>query len=32
VIESVNVDRDGVPIQWAQSHFCADRVRLTVGG
>ncbi|MBL8570222.1 MAG: phosphonate metabolism transcriptional regulator PhnF [Phreatobacter sp.] len=32
VIESVNVDRDGVPIQWARSHFSADRVRLTVGG
>jgi GntR family phosphonate transport system transcriptional regulator len=32
LIESLNVDRDGVPIQWAQSHFCADRVRLTVGG
>ncbi len=32
VIDSVNVDPEGVPIQWARSHFCADRVRLTVGG
>ena len=32
VIDSINVDPDGVPIQWARSHFCADRVRLTVGG
>ncbi|WP_439574719.1 phosphonate metabolism transcriptional regulator PhnF [Phreatobacter sp.] len=31
-IESINVDPQGVPIQWAASHFCADRVRLTVGG
>lgn len=31
-IESVNVDPQGVPVQWAASHFCADRVRLTVGG
>jgi GntR family phosphonate transport system transcriptional regulator len=32
VIESVNVDADGTPIQWARSHFSADRVRITVGG
>lgn len=32
VIDSVNVDPDGLPIQWARSHFCADRVKLTVGG
>lgn len=32
LIESVNADPDGTPIQWALSHFCADRVRLTVGG
>jgi len=31
VVDSVNVDPDGVPIQWARSHFSADRVRLTVG-
>ncbi|MGU9982353.1 phosphonate metabolism transcriptional regulator PhnF [Phreatobacter sp. HK31-P] len=31
VIDSVNVDPDGIPIQWARSHFCADRIRLTVG-
>lgn len=31
-IESVNVDPDGTPIQWAMAHFSADRVRLTVGG
>ncbi|QCI63925.1 phosphonate metabolism transcriptional regulator PhnF [Phreatobacter stygius] len=31
VVESLNVDRDGVPIQWARSHFSADRVRITVG-
>jgi GntR family phosphonate transport system transcriptional regulator len=32
VVESVNVDPEGRPIQWARSHFCADRVRITVGG
>lgn len=32
VVESVNVDPEGVPIQWARSHFSADRVRITVGG
>jgi GntR family transcriptional regulator, phosphonate transport system regulatory protein len=30
VVESVNVDRDGVPIQWSRSHFSADRVRITI--
>ena len=32
VVESVNVDPEGTAIQWARSHFCADRVRITVGG
>lgn len=32
VLESINVDPEGLPVQWTRSHFCADRVKLTVGG
>lgn len=30
VMESINVDRDGVPVQWSRSHFSADRVRISI--
>ncbi|MGL4287040.1 MAG: phosphonate metabolism transcriptional regulator PhnF [Phreatobacter sp.] len=31
VMEAVNVDREGIPIQWGRSHFSADRMRITIG-
>lgn len=31
VMESVNVDANGVPVQWALSRFAGDRVRIDLG-
>ena len=30
LMESINVDSAGVPVQWSRSHFSADRVRITI--